>query len=468
MSSISAGSDLRPVATDNRIVTLDVLRGVALLGMLLVNIASFALPVRYMEEILKHPGTLDFNLAFFVTALFEGKMRAMFSLLFGVGVLLFIRDKEKSGRSSAVLFYSRMAWLTVFGLLHTHLLLWHGEVLYLFSLCGFVLYLFRNAKPGVLIAAMLTVCMVEMALKTYFYNHNREQRLAYLQVQKIEDQGLPLTDEQLNIRNEWLEKEKGFYPDPAKIKESIEIKRSDYQTLAKEVRPAMLLPQTKRVPILMLDPIELMLLGMALFHWGFLSGRFSKKFYALTMIACYGIGIPLELFSWKQAMEIPDHVKFLEAHAVDITIYVFAFKRILLMIGHLSLIVLMIKSGWLNNFINILAAVGKMALSNYILQSLICCFLFFGYGLGYYAMLEYHELLVVVIIIWIFQLIISPIWLSYFRFGPLEWVWRSLTYWKLQPMRLRLPEPRLVRLPDEYHLIPYRADYRRLRTSRYD
>jgi len=309
---------------------------------------------------------------------------------------------------------------------------------------------------------------VEMALKTYFYNHNREQRLAYLQVQKIEDQGLPLTDEQLNIRNEWLEKEKGFYPDPAKIKESIEIKRSDYQTLAKEVRPAMLLPQTKRVPILMLDPIELMLLGMALFHWGFLSGRFSKKFYALTMIACYGIGIPLELFSWKQAMEIPDHVKFLEAHAVDITIYVFAFKRILLMIGHLSLIVLMIKSGWLNNFINILAAVGKMALSNYILQSLICCFLFFGYGLGYYAMLEYHELLVVVIIIWIFQLIISPIWLSYFRFGPLEWVWRSLTYWKLQPMRLRLPEPRLVRLPDEYHLIPYRADYRRLRTSRYD
>jgi len=440
MSAISVSRVLRPVGTNNRIITLDVLRGVALLGMLLVNIGSFALPVRYMEEILKTPGTLDFDIAFFVTILFEGKMRAMFSMLFGAGVLLFIRDKEKSGRSSARVFYSRMAWLTVFGLLHTHTLLWEGEVLYLYSLCGFGLYLFRNAKPGVLIAAMLTVCIVEMALNTYFYSHNREQRLAYLQVQKIEDQGLPLTDEQLNIRNEWLEKEKGFYPDPAKVKESVEIRRSDYLTLAKDALPGMILRETKQVPILMLDPIELMLLGMALFHWGFLSGRFSKKFYTLTLVACYGIGIPLELYSWMQTLENPDHVKFLEMNAVNIGIYIFAFKRTLLMIGHVSLIVLMIKSGWLNNFINTLAAVGKMALSNYILQSLICCILFFGYGFGYFAMLEYHELFVVVIIIWIFQLIISPIWLSYFRFGPLEWLWRSLTYWKLQPMRIRQPE----------------------------
>ena len=443
MSAISVGSILRPVATNNRIITLDVLRGVALLGMLLVNIASFALPVRYMEEILKTPGTLDFDFAFFVTVLWEGKMRAMFSMLFGAGVLLFIRDKEKSGRSSAWIFYSRMAWLTVFGLLHTHTLLWEGEILYLYSLCGFGLYLFRNAKPGVLIAAMLTVCMVEMALKTYFYSHSREQRLAYLQVQKIEDQGLPLTHEQLNIRNEWLEKEKGYYPDPAKIKESIEIRRSDDQTLAKYVRPGMIIDQTKHAPILMLDPIALMLLGMALFQWGFLSGRFRKKVYTLTLVACYGIGIPLELYSWMQTLEFPDQVKFLEMHAVNIGIYIFSFKRALLAIGHVSLIVLLIKSGWLNNFINTLAAVGKMALSNYILQSLICCFLFYGYGFGYFATLEYHELFVVVFFICIFQLIISPIWLSYFRFGPLEWVWRSLTYWKLQPMRIRQPEAKV-------------------------
>jgi uncharacterized protein len=139
-------------------------------------------------------------------------------------------------------------------------------------------------------------------------------------------------------------------------------------------------------------------------------------------------------------LEFPDQVKFLEMHAVRIGIYISMLKRTFLMIGHISLIMLIIKSGWLNNFINILAAVGKMALSNYILQSLICCFLFFGYGLGYFAMLEYHELFVVVVITWIFQLIISPIWLSYFRFGPLEWAWRSLTYWKLQPMRIRQPQ----------------------------
>jgi uncharacterized protein len=440
MNAIAVDSVLRPVATDNRIVTLDVLRGVAVLGILLLTISKFAMPGRYMEEIVKSPGTLDFNIAFFVTVLMEGKMRATFSMIFGAGVLLFVRDKEKSEMSSARVFYRRTAWLAVFGLLHTHLLLWGGDILYFYSLCGFALYLFRNAKPTFLIAAMVAACMFEMALFTYFHNHSREQRLAYLQVQKIEDQGLSLTEEQLNIKNEWLEKEKGYYPDPAKIKESIEIKRSDYLTMAKDVRPGMVLRQTKQVPILVLDPIQLMFLGMALFHWGFLSGRFSKKFYALTLIACYGIGIPLEVYSWKRALEISDQIKFLETHAVNVGIYIFSLKRILVALGHVSLVMLMIKSGWLKNIFSILASVGKMAFSNYILQSLICCFLFFGYGFGYYAMLEYHELFVVVLVIWILQLTISPIWLSYFRFGPLEWVWRSLTYWKLQPMRIRQPE----------------------------
>jgi len=440
MSAISVGSVLRPVATNNRIVTLDILRGVAVLGILLLTISKFALPGRYMEEIHKNPGTLDFDLAFFITVLMEGKMRAMFSMIFGAGVLLFIRDKEKSKMSTALLFYSRTAWLTVFGLLHTYVLIWGGDILYLYSLCGFVLYLFRNAKPTILIAAMIAACLFEMALNTYFYSHNREQRLAYVQVQKIEDQGLPLTDEQLNIKNEWLEKEKGYYPDPAKIKESIEIKRSDYATMAKDVWPTMIIRQTKQVPILVLDPIQLMFLGMALFHWGFLSGRFSKKFYALTLIACYGIGIPLELYSWNRTLVMPDQVKFLEMHAVNVLTYIFSLKRILMSLGHVSLVLLMIKSGWLKNISNILASVGKMAFSNYIFQSLICCFLFFGYGLGYYARFEYHELFVVVIVIWILQITISPIWLSYFRFGPLEWVWRSLTYWKLQPMRISQPE----------------------------
>ena len=84
-----------------------------------------------------------------------------------------------------------------------------------------------------------------------------------------------------------------------------------------------------------------------------------------------------------------------------------------------------------------LANVGQMAFTNYLMQSIICTLFFYGYGLGYYNQLKYHQLYFVVAAVWIFQLIFSAIWLRYYRFGPFEWLWRSLTYWKKQPMRLK-------------------------------
>jgi len=436
MNAITADSVLEPVANRNRIITLDILRGIALLGILSINISTFALPDRYMESILRDPGSLNFSIASFITIVVEGKMRALFSMIFGAGVILFIRDKEKAGRSSAIVFYSRMAWLAVFGLLHAHLLLWGGDILYLYSLCGMVLFFFRNTKPTYLIAAMLSVVMIEMALNTYFHINNRSQRLDYLQVLKIEEQGLPLTDEQQKMKDEWLEKEKGYFPSQEELTESIEIIRSDYWTMAKDKRPYMVIRETKQVPVLMLDPIALMFLGMALFQLGFLSGQLDKKIYIRTLIIGYGIGLPIEIYSWLNSLKIPDQVQFLEIHWVNIGVYISPIERILLTLGHVSLLILLLRAGWFKNLFNTLATVGRMAFSNYITHSIICSFIFYGYGFGYFARLEYYQLFLIVIATWIFQLIMSSIWLTYFRFGPLEWVWRSLTYWKRQPMRL--------------------------------
>jgi uncharacterized protein len=97
---------------------------------------------------------------------------------------------------------------------------------------------------------------------------------------------------------------------------------------------------------------------------------------------------------------------------------------------------LLCKAGWMGWLLGRLGAIGQMAFSNYILQSVICAFYFTGYGFAMYGHLERHQLYYVVAAIWVFQLIVSPIWLRYYRFGPLEWGWRSLTYWKRQPMRL--------------------------------
>jgi uncharacterized protein len=103
--------------------------------------------------------------------------------------------------------------------------------------------------------------------------------------------------------------------------------------------------------------------------------------------------------------------------------------------GHIALIMLFVKSGWLPFLQKSLAAVGQMAFTNYITHTIICNFIFLGYGLSMYGRLQRYELYYIVIGIWIFQLIACPIWLKHFRFGPLEWMWRSLTYWKRQPMR---------------------------------
>ena len=105
--------------------------------------------------------------------------------------------------------------------------------------------------------------------------------------------------------------------------------------------------------------------------------------------------------------------------------------------GHLGVLLLFSRSGWLMWLQRRLAAVGRMALSSYVTHSVICAFVFYGFGFGLYGELQRHELYYVVFSIWLFQLIVSPIWLRHYRFGPIEWVWRSLTYMKRQPMRYR-------------------------------
>ena len=431
------GNGLQPVSTKDRIVSLDVLRGVALMGILLINISGFALPDRYLESILPHPESLNYKVAWIVTVLFEGKMRALFSLIFGASIVLFVIHKEKNGNSSFGIFYRRMTWLALFGLAHAHIFLWGGDILYRYSLCGMILFFFRNAKPAQLIAIAFCICLVEVSMNTYFYSHNRSQRLAYLETVKIEESGAPLNGAQQKAKEEWLVKEKNYFPDKDYVERSIELKRSDYWTMANHVRKSIILEETRLVPLLMIDPIMLMFLGMALYKLGFLSGKGDKRIYLWTMIAGYGIGFPLVLYSWSHLTSVPDKVAFLEVHSFNMAVWIYPVERVLLMLGHVSLVTLLVSAGVLKPLFNALSAVGRMAFSNYILQSIICSFVFFGYGLGYFARFEYYQLFFIVFAIAIVQLIGSPIWLKYFRFGPLEWALRSLTYWKLQPNRLK-------------------------------
>ena len=189
------------------------------------------------------------------------------------------------------------------------------------------------------------------------------------------------------------------------------------------------------------DSLALMLLGLALYRWGFLSGNWAHRDYWKVLAIGYGTGLPLVCYSFYHDYltrpNLEASLSRMEAVPVEWVGLIYPFQRILLVMAHVSAIVLLYKSGYARALFRRLEAVGQMAFTNYIMHSVICTLLFFGYGLNYYAELEFYQRYFVVLAIWILQLIVSPLWLRFFLYGPLEWLWRSLTYWHLQPFRRR-------------------------------
>src|SRR5262249_44087413 len=158
-----------PVADARRLRLLDALRGVAVLGILLMNIPVFAMPNYYSESFRSDPTNANFWLNAVITVFFEGKMRALFGIIFGAGVLLFVSKKEQTGRPVTGLFYRRMLWLILFGLIHAHLILWIGDILYLYGFCGMLVYLFRNVRPAYLVLGVPPLALGDFTAGPRFF-----------------------------------------------------------------------------------------------------------------------------------------------------------------------------------------------------------------------------------------------------------------------------------------------------------
>ena len=178
----------------------------------------------------------------------------------------------------------------------------------------------------------------------------------------------------------------------------------------------------------------MMLLGIALFKMGVITAELKRRQYAVMVLLGYGIGVSINYYETNillgDQFSVPAFMK------AGLT---YPFGRIAVAFGHIGLVMLFCKSGILGFLRKSLAAVGRMALTNYVMHSVICAIVFTGVGFSLFGQLERHELYYVVGSIWLFQLIASPIWLKYFRFGPLEWLWRSLTYKKRQPFKRIIP-----------------------------
>ncbi len=451
--TLAPTNTVAPVATQERIESMDVLRGAAVLGILLMNILSFGLPGRAYIDPSVAGGDTGANWAYWFAnqILFEGKMRALFSMLFGAGAALLITraDARGAGLRVADIYYRRTMWLILFGVLHAYFV-WSGDILYAYGVVGLLLFPLRKANPKWLLVAGVLLVLVASGKYVWDGFDDLKLRNKAMAVRALAAQGKPLSDEQKEDKKKWDDKWNELKPSGAALAKELEAKRGSYWKLFQYRWPRVSGGHGNGLYRYDLyDTGGMMLIGMALLLLGVLTGERSARFYAGLVGFGYLAGGAVNASAgWYFYRSGFNPVEGLMAENLT-----YDFGRLSVALGHIGLLVLCVKQGWLKAVTNRLAACGRMALSCYLASSVIGTTIFYGYGFGLFARLQRFQLLYVVFAIWAFLLIVSPIWLRYFRFGPMEWVWRSLTYWQKQPMKLRqeapLPqlEPATTQLP---------------------
>jgi uncharacterized protein len=426
----------QPVALAERFHTIDAVRGMALLGILLMNIPFFGQAPALENDAFRHPGTVDYYVHWVIQIGFEGKMRGLFSMLFGAGILIFTGRKEEAGLSAGDLLQRRLLWMLLFGVIHEYVFLWVGDILFDYAVAGLALFVFRKLPPRKLLLAALVCVSITMA-KNYRHHYEiREKRAKYLTAVSLEKDKKKLTDDEKKDKETWEKIVKETKPDPKEVAEFNANMRGNYPNVYKTLEPYNILFHSRFLYLLgVWDVWAMMLLGMALFKWGFFQNKLRTRTYWLMLAAGYGIGLPLAVVQTYESMvEAQNITRYVDTRLLPGEL-LYDVQRALVGLGHASVLLLLYRSGWLRGALKALANVGQMAFSNYVLQTTLSSLFFYGFGLGYYGKLAYHQLYYVVAGVWAVNLLFSALWLRAFRFGPLEWAWRSLTYWQRQPMR---------------------------------
>jgi uncharacterized protein len=403
-----------------RIATLDIVRGVAVMGILAMNIVAFAMPeAAYLNpDAYGTRGPADLASWAFSFVLVDGKMRGLFSFLFGASLLLVVERAEARGQSPAAVHYSRMAWLLVFGLLHFYLI-WWGDILSLYAPVGMVAYLFRRASPTALIGIALGLLAVQLLLVAGLAMsfHQAEAAAA-----------APGASAEALHRWAGMQEGLGRYT-PAQLTDILARYRGSYAGIAGHALREDSLEPLRSISLFGWETLAYMLLGMAALKSGFLTGAWPKRRYLTAMLAGFGIGVPAyALLAWLQisrGFKVVDVLTYGIAATVPL--------RPLMIVAIAAAIILATSGG--GALVKRIAAAGRAAFSNYLGTSILMTALFYGWGLGLYGSLSRIQLWIPVVAMWGVMLLWSKPWLDRFNYGPFEWLWRSLARRRLQPMR---------------------------------
>ncbi|MCF8471897.1 MAG: DUF418 domain-containing protein [Sphingomonadaceae bacterium] len=404
--------------SDQRHISLDAMRGFAVMGILAMNIIGFAMPEwAYISPAAYGTDTLADKIAWaFSFVLIDGKMRGLFSLLFGASMMLIIDRAVAKGESAAQVHYRRMAWLALFGLAH-YFFIWFGDILFLYAIIGMIAFRFRNWPPAGLIKVALIIFVVGLALwglqfgglQLFQYFATRADATAGMarQFRELMDSA----DLAFNVAPD-LALHRGSY---AAITMS---KLDDWAA------PLLLVVQSAS------ETLPLMMIGMAMQKSGFLTGAWAAADYrrwAMRMVPV-GLLLTLALAVWMVAVD------FDRITALAVFYFWGGIPRMLLTIGYAALLLLLIGHYRNQPMLARVAAAGRAAFSNYLGTSIVMTAIFYGYGFGLFGHVGRAGLWVFVLGAWAVMLLWSKPWLMTFHYGPLEWLWRSLARGKMQAM----------------------------------
>lgn len=432
-------SEPAPVASDDRIGMLDTTRGIAVLGILMMNITGFGLPNAYDDPTVWGGDTpADITAWRVMSLLFEGTMRGLFTLLFGAGVLLFLQRHaaRATNMQPADLYFRRTLWLIAFGLLNGYVLLWSGDVLFYYGIAGLALFVFRDLPVRKLLPLAAALMILQTLVSVVEWQDYREVQQQAQAASARQAAGHVLTVGELEAIETFSTHEREWRPSRDDLETMIGNIRDSYAGAFGVLSAHTWFMETEfffRHGIL--ESLGMMLLGMALLRLGVLTGETPTRTYIAMIVAGYAIGLTVNSIE----IRIVEDAGFTPASLMR-TFMTYDLGRIPMTLAHLGVIGLLCRTPWFAGIARLFAACGQMALTNYLSQSLLCLFIFTGAGLALYGQLSRHELYYVVVAIWILQLAWSPLWLRHFRYGPAEWIWRSLTYGRWQP--LRRVEPR--------------------------
>lgn len=393
-----------------RIVTIDAIRGFAVCGILVMNIVSMGMPVYAYVDPHYYGGAGGFDWFAWAAAyvLVDGKLRALFTMLFGASLLLITDAAEDRTPGPAHTHYARMFWLFVFGMLHAWLV-WYGDILVDYAIAGTIAFFARKWERSAL--GFAAFCLIGFSVAHSLVEYHDTQLL-----ETVATAPHPPA-EAVKV---WHQVQAQTLPLPEVVAHEVNAYRGGFAEIFAQRAATTRDYQTVYLPIGMPETLGFVLLGMLLYRLRFWSGGWSKRAYLRTVMAG-AVTIPLYL----------PLVAAIEAHHFDPAWLPLADALTLLMrpflaVAYAAAIVLAVQTGRLRWLTVRLAAAGRMAFSNYLGTSLIMTTIFYGYGLGWFGTLHRAQLYWLVAGQWLLILVWSPLWLRHFRYGPLEWAWRSL------------------------------------------